>query len=490
MRYVHNGPTRPDWQNVLRRQGLTYIMTTSPESGQRYSYWMESGHFVFNNSETDVIGAANAALWQAYIEAGEKMLGFERAWHGEPGHERDCYFRKLGIPDWAIPAIMRTWQLDEPNGSRCRTEETEHWPCIYGRYDFSVQLDAFGNIVGVKLLEFNSDTPTSLLESAIQWDWFVALHQREGRDQWNSLRLEHPDDEVLHPGQGTDNLVDRWVYELSEYARKWGSLPAVIHVTYDAAEEEGEDYFTCVEMYEALIRASYKMGRDASSAFAVKLIPLHTINRVQPEGCPTVPDGPMAGTPIGHFEDADGVRIKMIFKLNAWEHMLAAADDWGKTALHDMLSDDPTIWIEPPYKLLWSNKGFLAVLWEFFKDDPRFNQYLLPAYFADAPNIPAEVRNNCVKKPIFSREGANAIVIENGIVVEQGPNHGYGDEGYVVQQLAPLPTFQDPQLGTLHAVIGSWMLGDTGAGMCIRVSQGRITNNLSRFAPHYLEMGV
>jgi glutathionylspermidine synthase len=81
-------------------------------------------------------------------------------------------------------------------------------------------------------------------------------------------------------------------------------------------------------------------------------------------------------------------------------------------------------------------------------------------------------------------------VVENGIIVEQGPNHGYGTEGCIVQKLAILPTFQDPELGKLYAVIGSWMLGDAGAGMCIRVSQGLITNNQSRFAPHYLETGV
>jgi glutathionylspermidine synthase len=488
MHYVANGPTRPDWKNVVQRQGLVYRLTKDPETGKEFSYWMEAGHFVLKESETETIGKANAALWDAYIEAGDRMLEFEHAWHWDPFNpgqpnpshrEQDCYFRKLGIPDFAVDAIIRTWQLDSAG-----TADTEHWPSIYGRYDFSLQLDANGVIQGVKLLEFNADTPTGLLETVIQWDWFVALHDHDDHDQWNSLLKDYTDNDHL------DNLADRWVYELSEYRRKTGSLPAIIHVAHDDLEKEGEDYFTCLIMCEALRKAAYKMGDGNTSAFMVKLILLDQITLEQPMGNPTVPDGPLAGAKIGKFFDADGAKIEMIFKLHAWEHMLHARDDYGPAAMYNLSTDDPTIWVEAPYKLLWSNKGFLAILWEFFKDDERYNQYLLPAYFQSDPNVPAGFTDNCVIKPILSREGANVTVIMNGEVVEQGPNQGYGAEGYVVQQLAPLPTFQDPELGTLHAVAGSWMLGDTGAGLCFRVSQGLVTNNLSRFTPHYFKTGV
>lgn len=490
MRYVPDGPERPDWHDKLKNGtdpemgALPYIDTVSPVTGETFSYWREREHFVFTETETGLIGEANAAIWDALIKGCERLLDFERACHWDPANpnqrdpyhrDRDCYFRKLGIPDWAIPGIMRTWQLDETNGDECVTAATEHYPCIYGRYDFSVQLDAFGNIIGVKLLEFNADTPTALVESAIQWYWFTALHQGPGRDQWNTV---------------FEGLVDRWIYELSEYRQKTQSLPPIIHVAFDRSEQEGEDKMTCTMMEQALIEASYRMGTGSTSAFMVKLLPLQDISFVQEPGNPTVPDGPLAGTPIGHFVDDKGEKISMIFKLLPWEHLLVANGDYGKAAMYDIMSDDPTIWVEPPYKLLWSNKGILAVLWEFFKNDERYSRYLLPAYFKGDPDIPEEIKRNCVEKPIFSREGANARVIVDGVVVETGHNYGYGDEGWVVQALAPLPTFEDPAVGTIHAVIGSWMMGDTGTGICVRASQTRITDNQSWFLPHCFETGV
>ena len=54
---------------------------------------------------------------------------------------------------------------------------------------------------------------------------------------------------------------------------------------------------------------------------------------------------------------------------------------------------------------------------------------LLPAYFAEDDFPPME---KYVVKPIFSREGANVSIIENGKTVEavEGP---YGEEGMIVQ---------------------------------------------------------
>ena len=46
------------------------------------------------------------------------------------------------------------------------------------------------------MLEYNADTPTSLLEvSVIQWDWLQALHP--GADQFNSVH---------------EKLVDYWKF--------------------------------------------------------------------------------------------------------------------------------------------------------------------------------------------------------------------------------------------------------------------------------------
>ena len=62
----------------------------------------------------------------------------------------------------------------------------------------------------------------------------------------------------------------------------------------------------------------------------------------------------------------------------------------------------PTRWLEPPWKAILSNKGILPLLWAMFPRHPN----LLPAYFEDDPKA-AELGNSYVRKPLYSREGAN-----------------------------------------------------------------------------------
>ncbi|MFV7969476.1 glutathionylspermidine synthase family protein [Escherichia coli] len=59
---------------------------------------------------------------------------------------------------------------------------------------------------------------------------------------------------------------------------------------------------------------------------------------------------------------------------------------------------------------------------------------------------------------MFSREGANVSIVENGKVVEavEGP---YGEEGTIVQAFYPLPKFGDS-----YTLIGSWLINDQPAG--------------------------
>jgi glutathionylspermidine synthase len=83
-----------------------------------------------------------------------------------------------------------------------------------------------------------------------------------------------------------------------------------------------------------------------------------------------------------------------------------------------------------------------------------------------------------VVKPLFSREGSNISIIENGkeIASADGP---YGEEGMIVQQFHPLPKFGDS-----YTLIGSWLIDDQPAGIGIREDRALITQDLSRFYPH------
>jgi glutathionylspermidine synthase len=75
-------------------------------------------------------------------------------------------FSELAIPAAAVPIIQQAWE-DEP-------------PALYGRFDLTYDGEQ------LKLLEYNVDTPTALVEAAIaQWYW---LQERFPHlDQFNSI---------------------------------------------------------------------------------------------------------------------------------------------------------------------------------------------------------------------------------------------------------------------------------------------------------------
>ena len=134
-----------------------------------------------------------------------------------------------------------------------------------------------------------------------------------------------------------------------------------------------------------------------------------------------------------------------------------------------------TYFIEPPWKAVLSNKGLLALLWERFPEHPN----LLPTWFADDPRA-NRLGASYVRKPLYSREGANVRIVERGRIVcdEPGP---YGAEGHVLQALCPPPRFAGR-----HVVVGSWIIGQQACGIGIREDCGPVTKDLSRFVPHVI----
>jgi len=70
------------------------------------------------------------------------------------------------------------------------------------------------------------------------------------------------------------------------------------------------------------------------------------------------------------------------------------------------------------------------------------------------------------------------VLVENGKVIadDEGP---YGREGYIYQALHRLPDFDGN-----YPVIGSWIVGDQPAGICLREDALLVTTNMSNFIPH------
>jgi len=286
---------------------------------------------------------------------------------------------------------------------------------LYGRLDLG--FDGQGT---AKLLEYNADTPTSIFEAAVfQWTWLEQAIERrivpKAADQYNSIH---------------ERLIEAW--------KKLGRGR---HLHLAGLTESSEDNGTL----------SYLEDTAAQAGLATTLIDIADIGWRE-EG--------------GGFVDLDDRDIELAFKLYPWEWMFH--DDFGAR-----LREAPTRWIEPPWKAVLSNKGILPLLWEMFPRHPN----LLPAFFEDDPRAQG-LGASFVRKPLYSREGANVSLISGGVPLAQqeGP---YGGEGFVRQAFAAVRNF-DLQ----YPVIGSWLVDHTPCGLSIREDESPITGNNSRFLPH------
>ena len=294
---------------------------------------------------------------------------------------------------------------------------------LYGRFDL-----AYDGTGPAKMLEYNADTPTSVFETAFfQHEWMVdqreAGHLPAEVDQFNSIQ------EVL--------------------VEAFGALSRDRLFHFACATENEEDRGTTTYLMDCAVQA----GQRAAWLDIMQI-------GVDDEGRFT-DDG-------SHEGRADRV-IERCFKLYPWEDMF-------REPFAEHLQ--PGVFFEPPWKAILSNKAMLPLLWERHEGHPN----LLPAYFADDPRA-AELKRS-VEKPFFSREGENVRLLEGGRAVEEAEG-SYGEEPTIVQGMADLFT-TEVDGAAVHAVLGSWMVGDTACGLGMREDGSRITKDLSRFVPHVI----
>jgi glutathionylspermidine synthase len=331
---------------------------------------------------------------------------------------------KLGVPLASFDLVKDSWERGDPE--------------LYGRFDL-----AYDGTGPAKLLEYNADTPTSLYESAsYQWTWLE-----------NQLDLG-----VLNKGDDQFNGIFEALVE-----RFKALFENAMDLHFTAMSGNPEDYAT-VEM---LGWAAREAGLGAHYFDLEKL----------------------GLSKEGQFLDDENRVIGALFKLYPWEDMLR--DDYAQH-----IAGANCVMIEPAWKSVVSNKGLLPVLWSMFEG----HKNLLPAFFEsdvvhglngtgsanatvkEAFERSADIlRAGHVRKPIFSREGASVSIIEQGKVTDMAPNDDYSAHPHIVQAYHALPDFDG-----FRPVIGSWMVGTQCVGMSVREDRSRITQDLSRFKPHFI----
>jgi glutathionylspermidine synthase len=293
----------------------------------------------------------------------------------------------------------------------CRLNE----PSLYGRFDLRLAPDG-----GIKLFEFNAETPAALLEAAVvQLAWFEETppgpRTRPGSDQWNRI---------------DDALVARWPAL---------DLPRVIHF---AAEAHRED---------EVAQVAYLMATAQAAGHEATFIGVEDISWQDTAG----------------FVTPDGTPIRACFKLYPWDWL--DAEEGGR-----LLPVGRTRWIEPARRMIAANKAILVTVWEMFPGHPLLLPASLDRGAIDGPAI---------GKPALGLEGHGMRVEGVAGDVSTEVAEGLPPSPTIWQAWAPLPGHATPQ-GDAFPVMGVWMVGDEPCGLGIREGSELVTTLEDRFVPH------
>jgi glutathionylspermidine synthase len=269
-------PPRFDWQEKVAAHGLNYHTI----DGQ--PYWDETAYYSFSATEIDELESATAELHEMCIKAAGHIIN-------------NKLYSKLQIPPQAVPLIERSWDNDEPS--------------LLGRFDL-----AYDGHSPPKMLEYNADTPTALLEASVT-QWFWLKERFPEADQFNSIH---------------EKLIAGWK-DLKQYLDE----PLYFACVKDAPEDLGN--------LEYLRDTAMQAGLQTELIFVEDL------------GFDSVST---------RYVDTNDAPIAGLFKLYPWEWLMS--EFFGR-----YLEQSGIIMVEPAWKMLLSNKGILPILWELNPHHPN-----------------------------------------------------------------------------------------------------------------------
>lgn len=280
---------RPDWQTKVEEYGMAYHTIDDD------IYWDESAYYSFSSVEIDELDTATAELQEMCIAATEHII-------------TNKLYEKLQIPPIAVPLIERSWDQDDPS--------------LFGRFDL-----AYDGNSPPKMLEYNADTPTALLEaSVIQWFWLKERFPET--DQFNSIH---------------EKLIDGWK-----------NMQPLINGTL---------YFSCVKHApEDQGNVDYLRDTAIQAGLQTEHIFIEDIGYDAHER---------------HFVDNSCASIHHLFKLYPWEWLIY--ESFGR-----YLETSGMTLIEPAWKMILSNKAILPILWELYPHHPNLLEASFdPGHFRD-----------------------------------------------------------------------------------------------------------
>lgn len=293
---------------------------------------------------------------------------------------------------------------------------------ITGRFDFSISEH------GLKVYEYNADSASCYFECGeLQGRWAGAADVREGWDPGGDLHT---------------HLVDAW---------ERSGIDGLLHIMQD-------------EDLEETYHAQYMKSAMEEAGISCKII-------VGFEG--------LRWDASGNVVDAEGEKIRWIWKTWAWETALdqlraESEDNTEKPAiprLMDILLRPDVTVFEPLWTIIPSNKAILPVLWELFPNHP----YLLDSQYELTEHLAQQTH---VTKPIAGRCGFNISIVDQQQQVMNETGGKFDRQDHIFQQYFPLPRFDRH-----HIQLCTFSVDGVYSGACLRADTSRIITTHSDILP-------
>jgi glutathionylspermidine synthase len=408
---------RSELYDPLRRDGS---FTWDYMEGQEYAL---AGCMVIDEAFRYELARATDSLGRIFTKTVEVVQ------NGEEG-----LLLGLGLPPETIAAA----RLPLPGGMLTAV----------GRFDFARTPD------GLKMLEFNCDTPTGVVEAALV----------------NGAVCDYYG--LADPNASMNGDISAAFQRLKAAYHKLG-YPTE-QIVFSALDWHDEDTGTT----RYLLKQSGLDGR---------FVPLASL-RV---------DGDRLCVSDECVVDGEQLQpVDLLYRLHPLEKLAEDQDEDGyPTGIHalDLIAAGHVAIINPPAAFIAQSKALQALIWglhesgSFFTKDEHamIDRYMLPTYLE---NRFAGV-SGYVVKPIYGREGGGiTLYTANGQLLAHDEELRYSEQLMVYQQLAELEQADiETEAGAYrgHLLWGSFWIGEKPSGILARVG-GRITGNLA----YYLPVGI
>ncbi|SMC50411.1 glutathionylspermidine synthase family protein [Sporomusa malonica] len=338
----------------------------------------------------------------------------------------DALLAELGIPAKTFGAA--------------RVPVLPDWPTTIGRFDFA------RTPKGLKMLEFNSDTPGGIVEA-----YYL-----------NRKVCEYYNYKDVNAGL-TRHIAEAFGAVVAEY-RAQGY--ATGNIAFSALDWHDEDAGT----------ARFLMNHSGLTAC---FVPLKDLRIYQDR--------------LWRLADGELKPIDILYRLHPLGIMSEETDQDGYSSgehLLSLVSRRKLAIINQPGALLAQTKALQALIWLLYENNEYFTShehkiiaaYMLPTYLENG----FLGKNAYVVKPVLGREGGGITMYDaNGALTDKDSSDCYWGQTMIYQQYAELEqitieTLQGYYQGSL--LWGAFLVGGKASAVNARVG-GRITDDLSYFLP-------